>query len=154
MESGIPGLPMPKQVGYAVYDCEATMRSYTARYGLQGAIKTFELNAASGYRYRGRPAQCLLKIGVITLGDTDLEFIEVLSGEHPARDHLAAVGEGINHLGFFVDNLEAALHALPDASKQVVIDGTFGREGDVRGRFVYLANPAGGPMYEIMALET
>lgn len=129
------------------------MRRYETDHGLRGTIKTFVLNAQSGYRYRGEPAQCELKIGLITLGATDLEFIEVLSGAHPAKDHLESVGEGINHLGFFVENLEAALTAMPDTFGHVVIEGSFGRAGDVRGRFVYLANPAGGPMYEVMALE-
>ena len=153
MVNGNGNLPMPKQVGYAVYDCETTMRSYAERYGLQGAISLFELNAASGYRYRGHESHCLLKIGVIALGATDLEFIEVLEGEHPARDHLIAVGEGINHLGFFVEDLALTLAQLPETYREVVIEGGFGGEGQVRGRFVYLANPAAGPMYEVMALE-
>lgn len=146
-------LPSPAQIGFAVQDVDATMRSYLDRFGLDGTIELIELNEKTAYRYRGRLSQCVLKIGVIPLGTVDLEFIEVVSGEHPARDFLAENDEGVNHLGFFVQDFTSVVAAIPGGTTQPVIEGTFETEAGVRGRFVYLDNLAGGPMYEIMALE-
>jgi len=153
--AGIPRkLAMPNQVGFAVTSVDATLAHYRDRFGLSGVVQHAELDERCGYRYRGRPSRCRLKIGVIALDGVDLEFIEVLEGDHPARDHLQVYGEGVNHLGFFVDDVAAILRDIPPSFGEVAIEGTFKTDTGVSGRFVYLENIAGGPMYEVMALDS
>lgn len=152
--AGVPGkLSMPNQIGFAVNSVDATLQHYRDKFGLIGTVQHAELNERCAYRYRGKPAQCVLKIGVIALEGVDLEFIEVIEGEHPARDHLQSYGEGVNHLGFFVEDVAAMLREIPPSFGDIAIEGTFETDTGVRGRFVYLENVAGGPMYEVMALE-
>ncbi len=152
--TGVPcKLSMPNQVGFAVTSVDATLAHYQNAFGLTGTVQHAELNERCAYLYHGKPSRCLLKIGVIALEGIDLEFIEVIDGEHPAKDHLQSHGEGVNHLGFFVDDVAAILRDIPSSFGDVAIEGTFETDTGVRGRFVYLENIAGGPMYEVMALE-
>ena len=148
-------LSAPNQIGFAVRDVDATLQRYRARYGWEPAsVATVDLNESCAYRYRGRPSFCRLKIGVIEQGAVQLEFIELLDGEHPVGDYLRQHGEGINHLGFFVEDLDAIVKNLAAEGVHPVIEGRFEIADGRAGAFIYVNDDdAGGTMLEMVALK-
>ncbi|XHS01736.1 hypothetical protein ACFB49_33450 [Sphingomonas sp. DBB INV C78] len=83
----------------------------------------------------------------------DHEYIQVLDGDHPARDFLESHGEGINHLGFYVDDIAPWVRRMTDAGCDTVINGGFHLPDGRRGSFAYLALPSSpSPMFEFIAM--
>lgn len=81
-------------------------------------------------------------------GETHVELLEPLGGEGPIAQFLEKRGEGIHHLCFEVDDIEAALARLREARVSVV--GEAPRPG-AGGRRVAFLHPksAGGVLIEI-----
>ena len=86
-------------------------------------------------------------------GGIDHEYIQVLDGEHPARDFLEAHGEGINHLGFYVDDIAPWTSRMTQGGCETVIDGRFNLPNGRQGSFAYMAHRSSpSPMFEFIAM--
>lgn len=116
------GLGAIDQVCYAVHDMDASLPRYEAMFG------PFEISEAAmqDCTIRGESADCTLKIGVNRSGPIEIELIEVLEGETSHSEHLRAHGEGLHHVRFRVDDLDARLDALREAGFEVVFEKRFG----------------------------
>jgi hypothetical protein len=147
-------MPAVRQIGYAVRDLEATLRHFEAMNGTGHDFWRFQvtMDESCAYLYCGRPAVCRLDIALTTVGGMDHEYIQVLSGEHPTADYVAANGDGINHLALYVDDLTAyEAHAL-SLGGRIVAQGAFS-DGPAR-RFRYIGFDAQpGPLYELVEMR-
>lgn len=54
----------------------------------------------------------------LDLGNLHLQLVEPLRADHPLQADLAANGERLHHLCFRVDNVPAAMQALPERGLQ------------------------------------
>lgn len=148
-------LSFAKQIGYAVFDVEVQM-DRISKLGIgRDRFNIFEvsLTPETMYRYQGRSSTCVLKIALGKFDGMDHEYIEVLDGDHPARDFLKAHGEGINHLGFYVDDIAPWISRMVAGGCETVIDGWFHLPNGRQGSFAYLADPASpSPMFEFIAM--
>ncbi len=61
---------------------------------------------------RGKPAEVKVKISAAKVGQVRLEFIQPIEGESPTKEFLDKKGEGINHIGFAVDDLDKEIAKL------------------------------------------
>lgn len=83
------------------------------------------------HRRRGpRPA----RYGFISIGASEIELIQPLTGRSPYTEFLEANGEGVHHLAYAVESIEQYLAALRQAGEDpsVVFDGAIAD----RARFV------------------
>lgn len=143
------------QIGYAVANLDRAMAAFAAAEPDGVKFDVFEavLDASGHYRYRGQPDRCVLRIGTAHIGALDFELIEVVSGNHPARDYVQRCGDGINHLGVYIDDLDAWKQHLVPARAEVVIEGEFTISNLRKGRFAYVQlRDTGGPLYELLQL--
>ena len=62
--------------------------------------------------YRGQPSSVTLKLGFGRSGPLEIELVQVIDGESPAKDHLLAHGEGFHHVRFPTSNLLATQAAM------------------------------------------
>jgi len=78
----------------------------------------------TGKTVRGKPAdyQIDLRHAEGGVGQLQFEVIQPLEGETPVKEFLEKRGEGIHHIGFFVDDLEGDLR-LPRVGKHQKSDG-------------------------------
>lgn len=53
-----------------------------------------------------------VKVAFLPVGDTEVELLESTSPEGPIAKFIEAKGQGIQHLAFRVDNIEAALEEM------------------------------------------
>jgi methylmalonyl-CoA/ethylmalonyl-CoA epimerase len=143
------------QIGYAVRDVDRAVEHYRTLDASAHPFNRFEvvLDSSNGYRYLGRPAVCRLKIATVSINGMDFEFIEVLDGQHPAGDYLEVHGEGINHLGLYVADLQPILSKVIDTGGRVIIEGGFTLSADSSGRFAYVQlGDSPYPLYELVQM--
>ncbi|MFA4835650.1 MAG: VOC family protein [Dehalococcoidia bacterium] len=100
-------LPPIDQVGIIVADLDKAIKFYSSRFGW-GPFKVINANL-EGCMYRGKPADCKLKIAFGRSGPIEIELFQVIEGPSPHADFLREKGEGIQHVRFSVDNLDEIL---------------------------------------------
>ena len=96
-------LPPVNQVGFVVKDLEKAIEFYKPLFGEFTVMDAPDME----WDYRGRPEVSSLKIAFANSGDVEIELIEWICGETPHKDFLEAGHEGMHHLRFIVDNVEA-----------------------------------------------
>jgi catechol 2,3-dioxygenase-like lactoylglutathione lyase family enzyme len=116
------GLGPIDQVAYVVEDLERSLPRYEAIFG------PFEVGESPlpDCTIRGRRADCRLRLAVNRDGPVEIELIQVLEGEPPQAEHLRRHGEGLHHVRFRVDDLDARLEPLVAAGFEVLLFKRFG----------------------------
>jgi len=116
------GLGPIDQVAYVVHDMEASRPRYEAMFG------PFEVGvvALKECTIRGLTADCTLEIAVNRSGPIEIELIAVLEGDTSHSEHLRVHGEGLHHVRFRVDDLDAKLAAMRAAGFEVVFEKRLG----------------------------
>ncbi len=133
---GIPeSLGRVGQLGIVVRDIQASMEQYWHVLGI-GPWKVYT-NSPPRVTYHGRPASYRVRVALAQTETMVYELLQYLEGDSIHRDFLAAQGEGIEHVGFYVANLDEPLARLKSQGLTVLqsADG-LGAKGD--GRYVYL----------------
>jgi methylmalonyl-CoA/ethylmalonyl-CoA epimerase len=88
-----------------------------------------------------------LRIRMAKLGPIEFELIEPGEGRSPWRDYLQKHGEGIEHIGFFVEDIDAAVAEMEKKGAQILRRGWF--EGGGGNAFVD-ASKVGGINIELI----
>jgi methylmalonyl-CoA/ethylmalonyl-CoA epimerase len=91
-------------VGIACRDLEKSIGFYEATFGLVVAGR--EENAAQGVR------EAMLRVADAPAGTSYVQLLEPLGPDTPVGRFLARRGEGIHHVGYGVDDIEAALDSI------------------------------------------
>lgn len=122
-------------IGIVVRDLEATAAALERTLGLK-------LEGVENYRDT-------LRIGFLPLGSIDIELIEPITDEGLNADFLSERGEGVHHVAFAVEDLEASLaHALDQGAK-LLLAPTTGARGK---RIAFLdGDGLGGTILELVA---
>lgn len=140
-------LPPVNQIGMVVKDVDKTAEFYTSC-GM-GPFRTYELEL-KGCTYHGMKGDCRLKVGISDGSPVAIELIQVLSGETPHLDFFKAKGDGVQHLGFRVADLEAS---LAEFAKEGIIP-VFRASVPGRADFAYMGtDKVGGLMFELVAVK-
>ena len=145
-------LPPPAQVGVVVKNLSEAIDFYTRTFGL-GPFQTLEFAPAQHW-VNGKPTPIRLKIGLCQWGPLTLELIEPLEGDAPHKWFLEEKGEGMQHLGFIVENYDEWLSYL----KREGIDVLMNAETDVEGmghvRAAYIqSDRVGGVLFELIEVK-
>lgn len=140
------GLGGVDQVAYVVESLEASLPHYES---LFGPFQVYEA-AVAGATFRGAPCDSRLKIATNDAGAVEIELIEVLEGETPHTEHLRDHGEGLHHVRFRVDGIEAKIEVLEAAGYRNVFFKRFSPDT----AFSYLESPPemGGKLIELLEM--
>ena len=109
------------QVGVVVKDLDKTIE-YFSSLGI-GPFEPLQRPPMVERRVRGKPADYKLKIALAQLGQIQLELIQPVQGECVQNEFLESKGEGIHHLGIFVDDLEKEVAELDKQGVKVIQSG-------------------------------
>lgn len=92
-----------------------------------GCDKFFELETGDvDYVLRGKTVSCALDLAFARSGNMQIELVHPVGGEGIHVEFLASHGSGTHHLGFVVDDVEAAVVAAADDGVDAVMTGNFG----------------------------
>ena len=137
-------------IGVVVRDMNKTIERLTAL-GI-GPFKPRILPPDAQEKYRGKPfvPSKRVAIQITQIGNMELELIQPIDGKSPHREFLDKKGEGIQHLGFFVDNLEEDVKRLTAEGADILLTSQFKGGGgvayldlDAAGLIVELVQPGG-----------
>lgn len=130
-------------VGVAVHDIDDGM----ARFGeLLGIPKWFTFETEMPSRYRGEPVTAGAKAAYGNAGSTYVELVQPTAGPWTASAFLEERGEGVYHLGYWVDDIPAAIRRAEE--KGIGVD--WAAEADGVPFVVYL-DAAWGVHVELVA---
>ena len=90
----------------------------------------------------------ILRIGFMPIGGMDIELLEPTTSEGLNAEFLRDRGEGVHHMAFQVDNLDAAVATAVKQGAQVILGPTKGARGK---RIVFLTgDELGGTIIELL----
>ncbi len=100
----LPSLPKVSQLGVVVRDVDEVVKYYSKLGFGPFRITT---KSSSPAIVHGRPEDYTLKIAFGLFGGLELELIQVLKGKTIHKEFLDEKGEGLEHVGFLVEDFEA-----------------------------------------------
>lgn len=136
------------QIGMVVRDIETAMSSYKSL-GI-GPFKAFGNTSVVEKQVNGRvvpPDSVRAKIMMARWGGVELELIQPVAGNSPWQDFLDSQGEGVQHFGFFVDDINLAEDRLLRQGYRLAYRSRFGN-GD--GAAYFDVSGLGGVMLELI----
>jgi len=141
-------LPKVHHIGAVVKDIDEGIKYYSANFGL-GPFETSE-SSRTGALIRGKLGNYRIKQAFARMGETLLELNEVVEGRPIQREFLETNGEGVHHLGFLMDDLDAAVARVQKKGFSV-IQSYDSPNGGVRFAFLD-TNRVGGLVFELVWL--
>jgi hypothetical protein len=104
------------QVGYVVSDLEKALPRFAALFG-----ECTRMDADTpGTLFRGRRSDVKLKMAFFRSGPLEIELIEPVSGAGPHQEFLDSGGQGVHHVRFRVEDLDAKLPELNAAGYETL----------------------------------
>jgi methylmalonyl-CoA/ethylmalonyl-CoA epimerase len=128
-------------ISYAVKDIDKVIEAWSRLYGI--GPWTFQENG--GKDGKGRPWK--IRMAFAHIGPVEIELVQSLEGRIFQSKFIDKWGEGVHHLGFYVDNVDAEVAKLTKEGATLLIHDP--------GRFAYLdAGGPGGAIFELMKRRT
>ena len=133
------------QIGVIVKDLDRAVEYYSSL-GI-GPFQPLDLTRIKRSVY-GKPAKGIRnRSKVAQIGSVQLELLQPVSGESVQKEFLEKRGEGVNHLGFLVDDLEREVNRLTARGFSVISSVRYSGGGGV----AYLdTDRIGGVIFELI----
>lgn len=138
------------QQGYVVPDVDAAIEHWLAR-GV-GPFFLQDIRDFPGW-YDGKDIMAEMRAGFAYCGDQQIEVISP-GGEHPSiyKDYLKQQpAGGLQHLAYWVDDVDEALHALDKAGEQFRVWQRYGQPPDYKAHAYIDSLTQPGVMIQLMA---
>jgi methylmalonyl-CoA/ethylmalonyl-CoA epimerase len=114
------------QIAIVVKDIEKTARNYAEIFGLpMPEIFLVPPPEETHIQYRGKPTATRAKLCVFRMGSIVLELTEPDDEPSSWREFLDNKGEGVHHIGFVVEDRDAALNFLEQKGVTVRHTGVY-----------------------------
>jgi len=137
-------LPGVGQIGVVVEDVDRAIAFYESTFGL-GPWDIREVGAPNVWD-RGEEKQIKARLAFATVGQVEIELIQILEGDSLHLEFLREHGEGLHHLGFFVKDFAAKLEQAKAMGFEVLQVDPFGQA------YAYLdTRQPGGIIFELIA---
>ncbi len=117
------------QVGVVVEDVDKTVRRLS-ELGI-GPFNEMKLSPEREEWFRKERMYADFKIYGAMIGDIQIELIQPLSGASPHREFLDTKGEGIQHIGIAVQDVQAAVDELAPKDVEIMMRAKFPGGGGV-----------------------
>jgi hypothetical protein len=127
------GLGPIDQISFAVADVDEAATRYSAIFGPFEVVDVPKMDIT----WRGEPSTVTFKLGFGRSGGLEIELVQVVDGDSPAREHVENHGEGFNHVRFPVSSIEEKRSAMEREGWVTIFSG---KSGDVS--FAFLQPPS------------
>ena len=131
------GIGFIDQVAVVVRDLDASMKRYVEEFGIgPWRVYTFSPDWIEGMTFRGREQEYSMKLALADVGGMMYELIEPFQGPNSYAEFLEEHGEGLHHLGYFVDDLDVTIRDMESKGYRLLQSGRgIGTKGD--GGYAY-----------------
>jgi methylmalonyl-CoA/ethylmalonyl-CoA epimerase len=143
MQKSSAGIGSIDQVAVVVRDLDATMERYSSQLGIgPWNVYTYGPHRLHTMSFRGSDQPYVMKLALAQVGATQYELIEPLEEPTTYHEFLEARGEGLHHLGYYVDDIDAEIARMATLGYPLLQSGHgFGVDGD--GAYAYFDSEAG-----------
>jgi len=125
------------QIGIAVRDADKVIETWSSMFG----IGPWTFKSISGTDAKGRSWKARLAFAY--LGTVQIELIQPVEGRIFQSRFLETFGEGLHHLGFYVDDVEGEISKLLDQGAKLLFKA--------EGEFAYFESGGpGGVIFELI----
>ncbi len=126
-----------KQTAFVVRDLEASAAAFWRHFRMGPWTGwTLTPNLVRDAHYRGRPGQFSFRHAFAWRDGVQFELVQPLEGESLFSEHLETRGEGLHHIGMYVQDIDRACAQMEARGFRPVQGAAgFGANGD--GRFCY-----------------
>lgn len=126
------------KIAIVVDDLEKTVEHYHHLFGIgPWHFYTFGVPILRKMTRYGKPSSFRIRAALSSMGNTRIELIQQLEGDTVYADFLKRHGNGVQHIGMVVQDMEQAIALAADQGIAVVMEGIgYGLDGD--GHFAYL----------------
>jgi methylmalonyl-CoA/ethylmalonyl-CoA epimerase len=139
-------LPPVQQVSIVVEDMDRAIEYYSSIFGI-GPFRVMDINLEDVLQ-RGKPISTKIKVAFAKSGPLQVELIQPVEGKNIYTEFLDSKGEGLHHLGFRVDDLDAMLTELAKEGIEPIFHKGYPDRGTA---FAYLdSDKIGGVMFELI----
>jgi catechol 2,3-dioxygenase-like lactoylglutathione lyase family enzyme len=130
-------VPAIDQVAVVVRDLDAAMRQYSEKLGIGGwDVYTYGPHCLHTMTFRGEERPYVMKLALARVGGTAYELIESVEGPNIYEEFLTTRGEGLHHLGYYVEDIDRAIEEMAARGYGLLQSGRgFGTEND--GAYAY-----------------
>ena len=145
-QKSIVKLPPVQQVSIVVEDMDRAIEYYSSIFGI-GPFKAMDIGL-EGVLQRGKPISTTIKVASAKSGPLQVELIQPVEGKNIYTEFLENKGEGLHHLGFQVDDMDAMLTELAKEDIKPVFHKCYPHRGTA---FAYLnSDKIGGVIFELI----
>jgi hypothetical protein len=131
------GLPKVGQLGFIVHDVRSSLPAYESIYNLKTWFEP--IYAQKEFKIDGELLDLEFNIAFGYSGNLQVEIFEEKSQGAPVyKDHLDSKGEGLHHLGFYVNDLDSRLKVAQRLGFDILLEANFKTAGGGFVRYVYL----------------
>ena len=143
MSPSSTGIESIDQVAVVVRDLDAAMERYAAQLGIgPWDVYTYGPHRMHTMTFRGRDQPYVMKLALARVGATQYELIEPVEGPTTYHEYLSQRGEGLHHLGYYVDDVDTEIARMAALGYPLLQSGRgFGVDGD--GAYAYFDSEAG-----------
>lgn len=131
-----PGMQTVVQVAIVTKDIEASAKRWAAVLGMEvPKITTTRPGQEVKVQFRGKPSGGQAKLAFFKLGQVVVELIEPVGKDTSWKLFLDQHGEGVQHLGFQVKDLDQAIANAQKSGMNVLHRGRYDKDN---GDYVYI----------------
>jgi methylmalonyl-CoA/ethylmalonyl-CoA epimerase len=145
--------PYVGHIGAVVKNIDRVIEYYSRVFGI-GPFEIYDFQPRKAW-VRGQEVKPFeLKIATADVGSAKMELIQVIRGEPPHRGFLDVHGEGLQHLGFYVENYDEWKSYIMEEGIEILCE--IEAEDQVRGKrraFYMDSGEIGGVLFEIIETE-
>lgn len=125
------------QVAVVVADIDRAMERYVEELGIgPWSVYTFSPGWIQDMTFRGKEQGYTMILALAQVGGVMYELIQPVEGPSSYEEFLNERGEGLHHLGYFVDDIDEAIREMEGKGFPLLQSGRgFGTEGD--GAYAY-----------------
>ena len=137
MRQSSVGIGSIDQVAVVVRDLDAAMERYATQLGIgPWDVYTYGPHRMHTMTFRGRDQPYVMKLALAQVGSRQYELIEPLEGPTTYHEFLDERAEGLHHLGYYVDDIDAEITRMAALGHPLLQSGRgFGVDGD--GAYAY-----------------
>ena len=118
------GIGFIDQVAVVVRDLDASMKRYVEEFGIgPWSVYTFSPDWIRGMTFRGEEQGYIMRLALADVGGMMYELIEPVQGPNSYEEFLDEHGEGLHHLGYFVDDLDSAINDMESKGYRLLQSG-------------------------------
>ena len=142
--------PSIGHIGVVVKDIAKVVEYYSSVFGI-GPFDIYDFEPKKAW-VRGEEVKPFkLKIAAADLGSAKLELLQIVEGDPPHRNFLDIHGEGLQHIGFYVENYDEWKSYVKGEGIELLCEAEI--EDQTRGKrraFYMNSSEPGGVLFEII----